>query len=206
MIVANKNDFYADLDNLIVGIDEVGRGALSGPVVSCALILYQQITQEKLFEKITDSKKLSQKQRIEISKIIMKNSKFSLGISDNLEIDKYNILNATILSMKRAYNIFKNTNFNVKIDGVKTFELNDRTTFQVKGDQKSITIASASIVAKVYRDELMINLSNKYPHYGWEKNKGYGTKYHLKAIQNFGTCALHRKSFLKKTKPWIMGT
>ena len=197
MVVTNKNDYYTDLDNSIIGIDEVGRGALCGPVVSCALILHKNISKEKLFDEITDSKKLSEQKRMEISMMIKRYSKFNIGISDNIEIDRLNILNATTLSMKRAYSKFKNTNFKIKIDGLKTFELNDRTSFHVKGDQKSVTIAAASIIAKVYRDYLMIKLSSDYPQYGWHKNKGYGTKQHILAIKNYGVTKYHRLSFLK---------
>jgi len=197
LVITNKNDYYSDLDNSIIGIDEVGRGALCGPVVSCALILHKNISQEKLFDKITDSKKLSEKKRLELSTIIKKYSKFNIGMSDNMEIDKYNILNATIFSMKRAYRKFENTKFKIKIDGLKTFELNDRTTFHIKGDQKSVTIAAASIIAKVYRDDLMIKHSSDYPQYGWIRNKGYGTKEHIDAIQKFGISKHHRKSFIK---------
>ena len=113
MVVTNKNDYYSDLDNSIIGIDEVGRGALCGPVISCALILHKNISQEKLFDEITDSKKLSEKKRVEISMMIKKYSKFNIGISNNMEIDRLNILNATILSMKRAYSKFKNTNLKI---------------------------------------------------------------------------------------------
>lgn len=197
MVATNKNDYYSDLNNSVIGIDEVGRGALCGPVVSCALILHKNISQEKLFNEITDSKKLSEKKRVEISKMIKCHSDFNIGISSNMEIDKYNVLNATIFSMKRAYKKFNNTNFEIKIDGSKIFELNDRTTFQIKGDQKSVTIAAASILAKVYRDQLMIKLSSYYPQYGWIRNKGYGTKEHIQAIQNSGISKYHRKSFLK---------
>jgi len=197
LVVTNKNDYFSDLDNSIIGIDEVGRGALCGPVVSCALVLHKNISQEKLFNAITDSKKLSEKKRAEISMMIKRHSKFNIGISNNMEVDKYNVLNATIFSMKRAYSKFKNTELKIKIDGLKTFELNERTTFHIKGDQKSITIAAASIVAKVYRDNLMIKLSSAYPQYGWLRNKGYGTKEHINSIHQFGISRYHRKSFLK---------
>lgn len=197
MVVTNKNDYYSDLDNSVVGIDEVGRGALSGPVVSCALILNKNIRQEKLFGEITDSKKLSEKKRIELSMMIKRHSNFNIGVSNNIEIDRYNILNATNISMKKAYSKFEDTKFKIKIDGLETFKLNDRTSFHVKGDQKSITIAAASILAKVYRDDLMIKLSSEYPQYGWLKNKGYGTKEHINAIHQFGISEYHRRSFLK---------
>ena len=197
MIVTNKNDYYLDLYNSVIGIDEVGRGALCGPVISCALILHKNIRQEKLFEEIVDSKRLPEKKRVNIAMVIKRYSNFNIGISNNTEIDRYNILNATNLSMKRAYNKFKNTKFKIKIDGLETFELNDRTSFHVKGDQKSITIAAASILAKVYRDDLMKKLSSDYPQYGWLRNKGYGTKEHINAIHNFGISKYHRRSFLK---------
>lgn len=197
MIVTNKNDYYLDLYNSVIGIDEVGRGALCGPVISCALILHKNISQEKLFEEIVDSKRLPEKKRVNIAMVIKRYSNFNIGISNNTEIDRYNILNATNLSMKRAYNKFKNTKFKIKIDGLETFELNDRTSFHVKGDQKSITIAAASILAKVYRDDLMKKLSSDYPQYGWLRNKGYGTKEHINAIHNFGISKYHRRSFLK---------
>ena len=197
LVVTNKNEYYSDLDNSVIGIDEVGRGALCGPVVACALILDENIRQEKIFEEITDSKKLSEKKRLEISMIIKRYSNFNIGVSNNIEIDRYNILNATNISMKRAYSKFKDTKFKIKIDGSETFKLNDRTSFHVKGDQKSITIAAASILAKVYRDDLMIKLSSDYPQYGWLKNKGYGTKEHIDAIHQFGISEYHRRSFLK---------
>ena len=197
MVVTNKNDYYSDLDNSVIGIDEVGRGALSGPVVSCALVLNKNIRQEKLFGEITDSKKLSEKKRIELSMMIKRHSNFNIGVSNNIEIDRYNILNATNISMKKAYSKFEDTKFKIKIDGLETFKLNDRTSFHVKGDQKSITIAAASILAKVYRDDLMIKLSSEYPQYGWLKNKGYGTKEHINAIHQFGISEYHRRSFLK---------
>ena len=142
-------------------------------------------------------KKIIRKKRVEISIIIKRHSNFNIGVSNNIEIDRYNILNATNISMKRAYSKFKETKFKIKIDGSETFKLNDRTSFHVKGDQKSITIAAASILAKVYRDDLMIKLSSDYPQYGWLKNKGYGTKEHIDAIHQFGISEYHRRSFLK---------
>ena len=120
------------------------------------------------------------------------------GIASNIEIDRLNILNATILSMKRALKklcISKNI---IKIDGSKTFNLNEQTFFVKKGDQKSVSIAAASIVAKCYRDKLIRKLALTHPLYQWEKNKGYGTKKHIDAIKKFGLSHLHRKSFLSK--------
>jgi ribonuclease HII len=133
-----------------------------------------------------------------LSSFIKKNSIFSFGMATNLEIDNINILNATILSMKRALKYFKNHKNTIRVDGKKIFDFNNKVEFLEKGDEKSITIASASILAKCHRDRLLAKLSQFYPHYEWEKNKGYGTKKHYEAIKNFGITEIHRKSFLKK--------
>ena len=193
-----ESDFFKDIDDEIIGVDEVGRGALVGPVVSCALLLDKKIKSNSLYKEINDSKKLTEKKRIILSEFIKKNSIFSIGIASNIEIDRINILNATILSMKRALSklcILKNT---IKIDGPKIFNLNEKTFFVKKGDQKSVTIASASIVAKCFRDKIIEELAATHPLYQWEKNKGYGTKKHVDAIKKFGVSHLHRKSFLSK--------
>ena len=198
MFENSKNFFYQDLYDEIIGIDEVGRGSLCGPVVSCALILKKKIISETFVSEINDSKKLTEKRRQKLSILLKSFSSFSIGIATSKEIDQMNILNATILSMKRSYIKFKGLPNKVKIDGNKIFHLNNKTCFLIKGDQKSISIAAASIVAKTFRDNLMINLSKKYSKYGWEKNKGYGTKKHIEAIRTFGSTPLHRKKFISK--------
>ncbi len=199
MVVTNKNDFFSDINDCVIGIDEVGRGALSGPVVSCAILLDKKIYSDCLYKEINDSKRLSQKKRLQLSDFIKQNSIFNIGISTNKEIDNLNILNATIISMKRAFTKFKEYNLHIKIDGKKVFHLNNQTEFIIKGDQKSVSIASASIVAKVFRDNLMQDLAKLYPYYSWEKNKGYGTKEHFEAINKYGICEYHRESFLKNS-------
>ena len=185
-----------DIKNQVIGIDEVGRGAFCGPVVSCSVLLEKQILNNNLVYQITDSKKLSNKKRIILSKFIKEYSSYSIGVANNIEIDEMNILRATNLSMIRSYDKFKKTENLIKIDGLKTFSLNEKTTFIKNGDQKSISIAAASIIAKTWRDRLMTLYSKIYPMYGWERNKGYGTHEHRNAIKKFGLTKIHRKSFL----------
>ena len=185
-----------DIKNQVIGIDEVGRGAFCGPVVSCSVLLEKAILNNNLVFQITDSKKLSHKKRLILSKFIKEYSSYSIGIANNIEIDEMNILRATNLSMIRSYDKFKKTENLIKIDGLKTFSLNEKTTFIKNGDQKSISIAAASIIAKTWRDRLMTLYSKIYPMYGWERNKGYGTHEHRSAIKKFGLTKIHRKSFL----------
>ena len=186
-----------DIKNQVIGIDEVGRGAFCGPVVSCSVLLEKAILNNNLVFQITDSKKLSNKKRIILSKFIKEYSSYSIGVANNIEIDEMNILQATNLSMIRSYDKFKKTENLIKIDGLKTFSLNEKTTFIKNGDQKSISIAAASIIAKTWRDRLMTLYSKIYPMYGWERNKGYGTHEHRSAIKKFGPTKIHRKSFLR---------
>ena len=186
-----------DIKNQVIGIDEVGRGAFCGPVVSCSVLLEKKILNNNLVFQITDSKKLNHKKRIILSKFIKEYSSYSIGVANNIEIDEMNILRATNLSMIRSYEKFKETENLIKIDGLKTFSLNEKTTFIKNGDQISISIAAASIIAKTWRDRLMTLYSKIYPMYGWEKNKGYGTHQHRSAIKKFGLTKIHRKSFLR---------
>ena len=186
-----------DIKNQVIGIDEVGRGAFCGPVVSCSVLLEKKILNNNLVFQITDSKKLNHKKRIILSKFIKEYSSYSIGVANNIEIDEMNILRATNLSMIRSYEKFKKTENLIKIDGLKTFSLNEKTTFIKQGDQISISIAAASIIAKTWRDRLMTLYSRIYPMYGWERNKGYGTHEHRNAIKKFGLTKIHRKSFLR---------
>ena len=186
-----------DIKNQVIGIDEVGRGAFCGPVVSCSVLLEKKILNNNLVLQITDSKKLSHKKRIILSKFIKEYSSYSIGVANNIEIDEMNILRATNLSMIRSYDKFRKTENLVKVDGLKTFSLNEKTTFIKNGDQKSVCIAAASIIAKTWRDRLMTLYSKIYPMYGWERNKGYGTQEHRRAIKKFGLTKIHRKSFLR---------
>lgn len=196
-LLKNEKKIFEDVTNNIIGVDEVGRGALCGPVVSCSVLLKKEILQFDLVNQINDSKKISEKKRKTLSNFIKKNSTFYFGIASNLEIDEINILQATILSMKRSLKNFCNHKNKTKIDGQKTFHHNNNTFFIKKGDQKSISIASASILAKTFRDKLICNYGNEYPEYDLCSNKGYGTKKHFKAIKHFGITPIHRKSFLR---------
>ena len=179
----------------LIGIDEVGRGSWSGPVVACAVKLKPEIFLNKSYLKIKDSKKVSKFNQKQIFKFIKNNSNSSFGISSVEEIDKFNILKATEFAIRRAFVYFSNCDLNVKIDGPKFFFLNNKTEFIIKGDEKLICISAASILAKVYRDKLMVDLSKDFPQYGWDTNAGYGTKKHIEAIKNFGVTKHHRKSF-----------
>ena len=189
--------FLDDIKDQVIGIDEVGRGALCGPVVSCSILLSREIIKSDLVFQINDSKKIPEKKRNLIAEFIKKNSTYSIGLATNKEIDEINILQATNLSMIRSFKKFKDQNFMVKIDGTKTFELNRRTVFIKRGDSISVSIAAASIIAKNWRDNLMLKYSRIHPLYGWDKNKGYGTKNHKEAIIKHGTTDIHRLTFLK---------
>ena len=185
----------------VIGIDEVGRGPLAGPVVCCAFIFFNnKINNNELFF-IDDSKKLTQKKRTiaikEIIKLKKKNIiQFSLGMASVDEIDKYNILEATKISMCRAVKKLKQKPTQLIIDGNIDLQLIEYPSRSIiKGDQKSYSIAAASIIAKIHRDRYMQFLSNKYPSYNWASNAGYGTKKHIEEIYKKGITAHHRKSF-----------
>ena len=176
----------------ISGVDEVGRGCLAGPVFAAAVILSKNINTND----IKDSKKVTFKNRILLSNYIKKNSIFAIGIASVEEIEKINILNASLLSMKRALNKLKTRPTIAYIDGVFfPKNLNIKCKTFIKGDQKIKCISAASIIAKTTRDLFMINLSKKYPEYGWQKNFGYGTKDHLLSLKKYGITTHHRKKF-----------
>jgi len=177
---------------IIAGVDEVGVGCLAGPVVASCVILPEEIN-----EIFKDSKSTSESLRSKQFQFLRRNTYASIGLCTPQEIDEMNILRATNLSMIRSYDKFKKTKNLIKIDGLKTFSLNEKTTFIKNGDQKSISIAAASIIAKTWRDRLMTLYSKIYPMYGWERNKGYGTHEHRNAIKKFGLTKIHRKSFLR---------
>ncbi len=188
---------------LKVGVDEVGRGPLAGPVVSCAIAITTKI------EGVKDSKKLSSKKRLSLFyKIIDKAIAVGIGVASVEEIDKLNILNATLLSMKRALESFEISLKNRYKDSYSIFVLVDgnkkikdipfKQKAVVSGDFFIYEISCASIIAKVYRDWIMDSFANVYPHYGFDKNKGYGTKKHFKAIETYGKTPIHREKFLRK--------
>jgi len=180
----------------ICGIDEVGRGCLAGPVYSAAVVLDQNTNFEyKDFNQINDSKKLSEKKREKLFDYIIDISKFGIGICTVEEIDHLGIQEAVKVSMIRAVESLEIQPDHLLIDNMK-LELDIPQTSIIKGDQISKSISSASIIAKVSRDNLMKNqISNNYPMYKFEKNKGYGTKEHMDAIKTFGITKQHRKSF-----------
>jgi ribonuclease HII len=186
-------------DNYIeAGCDEAGRGCLAGPVVAAAVILpndYQNTI-------LNDSKKLSEKLRNELKTQIMEEAiDYAIGIVSNEEIDKINILNASFLAMHRALDGLKTKPELLLIDGNRFKPYNDiQHKCIVKGDGKFMSIAAASILAKTYRDELMVELAKEFPQYGWEKNKAYATKKHIIAMQKFGQTKYHRKSFHLKNQ------
>ncbi len=175
---------------IIAGIDEAGRGPLAGPVVASAVI----IDQNKLISGIKDSKKLSKIKRENLYEEIINNYIWSIGIVQPEEIDKINILEATKKACIIAANALPVLPETVIIDGNMKFNKSNFISY-IKGDDKSISIAAASIIAKVTRDRIMDNLHNKFPHYNWAQNSGYGTKQHREAIKKYGITAHHRKSF-----------
>ena len=176
---------------IIAGVDEVGRGCLAGPVVSAAVVLKQSINLNIL----KDSKKISFKKRFKISEHIKQNSYYSIGTASVEEILSLNILKASLLSMKRAINKLSIKPELILIDG--NFAPQGIKNFKtiINGDEKIKVISAASIIAKVYRDNLMIKLSEKFSNYAWDSNFGYGTKAHLDGLKKFGITAHHRKGF-----------
>jgi len=179
-------------NNKTAGIDEVGRGCLAGPVFAAAVILNKNIN----IKNIKDSKKIPFKKRILLSKYIKKNSIYAVGTASVKEINKINILNASLLSMQRALDKLKLKPSIVYIDGLfapKGLKIKHKTF--VKGDEKITCISAASIVAKATRDLFMIRLGQKFPKYKWNKNFGYGTAEHLNGIRKYGITKHHRKNF-----------
>ena len=180
------------MKKIIAGVDEVGRGSLIGPVYAAAVILNKNINKKKL----KDSKKLSKRNREILEKYIKKNSSWAIGSASLNEIEKLNILNASLLAMKRAIIKLKKKPTLVLIDGNKLPKMkNYKLKSIIKGDQKISEISAASIIAKVSRDRLVSNLSKNFKKYNWSKNAGYGTKDHLAAIKKYGITKYHRKTF-----------
>ena len=190
-----------EINSPVIGLDEVGRGPLAGPVISCGCHFKNYTILNELKDFILDSKKLSEKKRLLSFKFLNNLKKegiidFHLGIANVNEIDNLNILGATKLSMKRVVDKFNLKNAYLIIDG--NFSLKYKSYKEqsiIKGDNKSLSIAAASIIAKVHRDRLMKKLSIKFQDFGWEKNVGYGTKMHIQNIHRFGPTLHHRKTF-----------
>ena len=183
----------------VCGIDEAGRGPLAGPVVACAVILPNQakLKVEDLPSEVNDSKKLSAKKRAQLLQTIQNipGIAIGVGICTAQEIDEHNILNATHLAMKRAYEKLPTKSDYCLVDGLPIKGLPVEHEGIVKGDSRSYSIAAASIVAKETRDQMMHDYAEKFPQYGFEKHKGYGTKVHNEALAEHGPCEIHRYSF-----------
>ena len=190
-----ENSLYSNGFKIICGVDEAGRGPLAGPVCAAAVILPKGL----VIPGLTDSKKLTDKKRRELFPIIKEQAiAYGIGLASHEEIDEINILQATYLAMERALAQLTVKPDIAMIDGnrAKDFGLPVRTV--VKGDSLSMNIAAASILAKVTRDDLMLEMAEKYPEYAFEVHKGYGTKAHYEALRQHGASAIHRKTFLKK--------
>lgn len=178
---------------LEAGTDEAGRGCLSGPVVAAAVILPKGFKHPLL----NDSKKLTERQRMLLRPIIEANAiSYGVGVVDEKEIDKINILQASILAMHKSIDELEVAPKYIIVDGNKfrAYKEIPHTTI-VKGDGKYLSIAAASVLAKTYRDEIMARLHREFPHFNWLRNKGYPTQEHRDAIRQFGSCKYHRKSF-----------
>ena len=181
--------------NVICGVDEAGRGPLAGPVCAAAVILPKHLQ----IPGLTDSKKLSDKKRRELFPIIQEQAvAYGIGLASEAEIDEINILQATFLAMGRALSQLSIRPEIALIDGNRETDFGLPVKTVVKGDSLSANIAAASVLAKVTRDNIMVELAKQYPAYGFEIHKGYGTKAHYEALRTYGPCPIHRKSFLKK--------
>lgn len=182
----------------IAGMDEVGRGPLAGPVVCACVIM--PLEKDKRIEGVDDSKKLISKKRDELfDKIVNTAIAYKIVEISPAVIDEINILNATKLGMKKAVEELSIKPDVLLIDAVK-IDTDIKQENIIKGDEKSYSIAAASIIAKVYRDRLMNDFAVKYPQFSFEKNKGYGTAFHIKTLKDLGECEIHRQSFIKNFK------
>ena len=198
--IAAQAQLMKDFDNLfgyglLAGVDEAGRGPLAGPVFAAAVIL----PADCVLEGVNDSKKLSEKRREELYDIITEKAlAWAVASVDEKVIDEINIRNATYKAMNEAVNSLKIQPEYVIVDGDAVTNMEIPHTCVIKGDAKSLSIAAASILAKVSRDRYLVELDKKYPEYQFAKHKGYGTKLHSEMILKYGPCPVHRRSFLKK--------
>ena len=190
-----EDRYFADGIKLICGVDEAGRGPLAGPVCAAAVILPPHIELPGL----NDSKKLTDKRRRELFPLIKEAAiAYGIGFASHEEIDEINILQATYLAMERAIGAMEISPELLLIDGNRAKDFGIPTQTVVKGDSLSASIAAASVLAKVARDDRMLQAAEEYPNYGFEIHKGYGTKAHYEALTTFGTSPIHRRTFLKK--------
>ncbi|MFA7230632.1 MAG: ribonuclease HII [Victivallaceae bacterium] len=183
---------WAEGFSFIAGVDEVGRGPLAGPVVAAAVVF----PKSSMIPAVNDSKQLSECRRIELREAILNvpGVQYAIVEIDAAEIDRINILAASLEAMRRALSQLEQVDY-VLVDGNKLPKIEISAEYVVKGDAKSASIAAASILAKVYRDKLMVKFGERFPEYGFEEHKGYGTKKHLAALKQCGICEIHRKSF-----------
>ena len=182
-------------DKIIAGVDEAGRGPWAGPVVAGAVIIDRDLISDELILGLDDSKKLKPKMRENLFALLHQCAVIGVGIADVAEIDEKNILQATMLAMGRAVENLNSPPTVALVDGNRQPKLDCRAQCVVRGDGISLSIAAASIVAKVTRDRIMAGLAQKHPGYGWETNQGYGTKAHREGLQKLGITKHHRKSF-----------
>lgn len=190
-----ENEYREKGFNVICGVDEAGRGPLAGPVYAAAVIL----PSDCVIEGLNDSKKLTEKKREKLfDEIKDKALAYGIASADEKEIDEINILNATFLAMKRAINSLSVKPDLALIDGNQKPHTDIEEVTVIKGDAKSMSIAAASVLAKVSRDRFMLEMAEKYPQYEFARHKGYGTKLHYEKIAQYGVCDIHRRTFLKK--------
>lgn len=189
-----ENEAKAEGFNIVCGIDEAGRGPLAGPVCAAAVILPEGC----IIEGVNDSKKLTEKKREALFDVIKEKAlAYSIAVADEKEIDEINILQATYLAMRRAFDGLSVKPDMALVDGNRDPGLGVATRTIVKGDANSMSIAAASILAKVTRDRFMLEMDEKYPEYQFAKHKGYGTKLHYEMLTEYGASEIHRKTFLK---------
>lgn len=190
-----ENEYREKGFNIICGVDEAGRGPLAGPVYAAAVIL----PSDCVIEGLNDSKKLTEKKREKLfDEIKEKALAYGIASADEKEIDEINILNATFLAMKRAIDSLSVKPDLALIDGNQKPHTDIEEVTVIKGDAKSMSIAAASVLAKVSRDRFMLETAEKYPQYEFARHKGYGTKLHYEKIAQYGVCDIHRRTFLKK--------
>lgn len=190
-----EDRYYAQGITQICGVDEAGRGPLAGPVCAAAVIFPAHLE----IPGLDDSKKLTDKRRRELMPVIKENAlAYGIAFADHSEIDQINILQATFLAMERAVSKLEIKPQLLLIDGNRQKDFGIPTETVVRGDSLSASIAAASILAKVTRDDYMLRMAEQYPQYGFDVHKGYGTKAHYAALTEYGPCPIHRMSFLKK--------
>ena len=190
-----ENELCAGTEGFVCGVDEAGRGPLAGPVCAAAVILPRGL----MLDGLNDSKKLSEKKREKLYGLITENAvAYGIAFASHTEIDEMNILNATFLAMNRAIAMLDPAPSLALVDGNSVRGIECRARSVVGGDARCASIAAASILAKVTRDRFMLEMAEKYPMYGFERHKGYGTKLHYEALREYGASPIHRKTFLRK--------